>query len=42
MKLNQVVAVEKPTKQRVERAISDIYKALQKPDLFEGHNKKYI
>ena len=42
MKLNQVVAVEKPTKQRVERAISDIYKALQKPDLCEGHNKKYI
>jgi hypothetical protein len=42
MKLNQVVAIEKPTKQRVERAISDINKALQKPDLFEGHYKKYI
>ncbi|CAB4131435.1 hypothetical protein UFOVP276_197 [uncultured Caudovirales phage] len=42
MKLNQLVAIERPTKQRVERTISDIYKVLQKPDLFEGHNKKYI
>lgn len=40
-RLNQVVAVEKPLKQRVERWLSDAYKTLQKPDLFEGHTKTY-
>ena len=41
MKLNQVVAIERPTKQRVERSNTDIYHAMQKPDLYEGHYKKY-
>ena len=40
-RLNQVVALEKPLKQRVEKKLADLYKALQKPDLFEGHEKTY-
>lgn len=42
MKLNQVVAIEKPLKQRTDVALIAILKALQKPDLFDGHYKKYI
>jgi len=40
-RLNQVVAIEKPLKQRVEKKLAEFYKALQKPDLFEGHDKTY-
>ena len=40
-RLNQVVALEKPLKQRVEKKLADFYKTLQKPDLFEGHDKTY-
>jgi hypothetical protein len=40
-KLCQVVAIEKPTKQRVEREVTDLYKALQKADLFEGFQRVY-
>ena len=40
-RLNQVVAIEKPLKQRVEKKLAEFYKALQKPDLFEGHEKTY-
>ena len=40
-RLNQVVALETPLKQRVEKKLAEFYKALQKPDLFEGHEKTY-
>lgn len=40
-RLNQIVALEKPLKQRVEKKLAEFYKALQKPDLFEGHDKTY-
>lgn len=40
-RLNQVVAVMKPLKQRVERWISDAHKTLQKGELFDGHRKEY-
>lgn len=41
-KLSQVVAVEKPTKTRVERFITDINKLLQKSDFFSGFNRSYV
>jgi hypothetical protein len=40
-KINQVVAVEKPTKQRVYDAVTNINKLIQKQDLFEGFQRTY-
>lgn len=40
-KLNQIVAVEKGTKNRVNERLSQVYKTLQKADLFTGHVKRY-
>lgn len=40
-KLCQVVSVEKPLKQRVEKEVTDIYKQLQKADLFDGFQRVY-
>jgi hypothetical protein len=40
-RLNQVVAIEKPLKQTIEKKLAELYKALQKSELFEGHDKIY-
>lgn len=40
-KLNQILAVEKGTKQRVQRDLTDIHKRSQKPDLYEGMVRTY-
>ena len=40
-KLNQVIAVEKSVKTRVQQGIDALYKALQKPALFDGFVKTY-
>lgn len=40
-KLNQIVAVEKGLKARVGTEISEIYKDLQKPQLFAGLSRTY-
>lgn len=40
-KLNQVIAVEKGIKQKNNDVGSELYKALQKPGLFNGLTKKY-
>lgn len=40
-KLNQIIAVEKGIKSRIYSAITDIYKAVQKPELFNGFAKTY-
>ncbi len=40
-KLNQVVAVESGIKTRVNAAVSELYKAVQHPALFEGFSKQY-
>lgn len=40
-KLNQVIAVESGVKTRVNGLMSEVYKAVQHPALFEGFNKKY-
>jgi len=40
-KLNQVIAVEKGVKSRVYALVSDLYKKVQKPDLFSGFTKQY-
>lgn len=40
-KLNQVIAVEKGIKQKNNDVGSELYKALQKPALFNGLSKKY-
>lgn len=40
-KLNQIIAVEKGVKSRVHSEISDVYKAVQKSDLFNGFAKQY-
>lgn len=40
-KLNQVIAVEKGVKSRVERAVTDTHKLCQKPAMFSGFEKKY-
>lgn len=40
-KLNQVIAVEKGIKQKNNDVGSELYKALQKPALFNGFAKKY-
>lgn len=41
MKLNQVIAVEKGIKNRADKAISELYKLIQKPDLFAGLARTY-
>lgn len=41
VKLNQVIAVEKGVKNRVNTYMSEVYKSVQHPALFEGFNKKY-
>jgi len=41
IKLNQVIAVEKGIKSRVTADVDALYKAVQKPALFEGMVKKY-
>jgi hypothetical protein len=40
-KLNQIVAVEKGVKSRVYGEITEMHKASQKPDLFNGFVKTY-
>ncbi len=40
-KLNQVIAIEKGIKSRVYGEITEINKAVQKPDLFNGFSKTY-
>lgn len=40
-KLNQVIAVEKGIKSKANTEISELYKAVQKPTLFDGFNKAY-
>jgi hypothetical protein len=40
-KLNQVIAVEKSVKTRVQQGIDGLYKAIQKPALFDGFVKAY-
>lgn len=40
-KLNQVVAIEKGVNSRATAEISDVYKMVQKPVLFNGFNKTY-
>ncbi len=41
MKLNQVIAIEKGIKKKVEVDITAIYKTAQKPSLFDGFTKTY-
>ena len=41
MKLNQVIAVEKGIKGKAQAEVDAIYKAVQKPALFEGGTKVY-
>jgi hypothetical protein len=40
-KLNQVIAIEKSVKSRVKSEQSEVYKAAQKPTLFDGFTKTY-
>ncbi len=40
-KLNQIVAVEKSTKSKAHSELSELYKVVQKPALFNGFNKTY-
>lgn len=40
-KLNQIIAIEKGVKSRVQSVIDEIYKAIQKAPLFEGMNREY-
>lgn len=40
-KLNQIVAVEKGVKSRVYGELTELNKAVQKPDLFNGFSKNY-
>jgi hypothetical protein len=39
--LNKIVAVEKGAKERFNRRISDLYKQVQKPALFQGMDRTY-
>lgn len=41
MKINQVIAIEKTTKNRVEDAFTAIFQKAQKADLFEGLSRTY-
>ena len=40
-KLNQIIAIEKGVKSRVYGEITELNKAIQKPDLFNGFSKMY-
>lgn len=40
-KLNQIIAIEKGIKSRVHSEVTEAYKAIQKPDLFNGFSKTY-
>ncbi len=40
-KLNQIIAVEKGIKARAHSEMSELYKAIQKPELFNGFSKTY-
>lgn len=40
-KLNQILAVEKGLKQRVNRDLTELHKLSQKPDQYEGHVRTY-
>lgn len=40
-KLNQIIAIEKGVKARVNKNVSEMYKALQKPALFDGFSKNW-
>lgn len=40
-KLNQIIAIEKGIKSRVYGEMTDLHKAVQKPDLFNGFVKNY-
>ena len=40
-KLNQIIAIEKGVKSRAYAAITEMHKANQKPDLFNGFSKQY-
>ena len=40
-KLNQIIAVEKGIKSRAHSSISELYKIVQKPELFSGISKSY-
>lgn len=40
-KLNQIIAIEKGIKARSYAEISDLHKAIQKPELFNGFSKTY-
>lgn len=40
-KLNQVIAIEKGVKSQHHSTISELYKAIQKPDLFNGLSRTY-
>lgn len=41
MKLNQVIAIEKSTKNRINDAVTAVYKAVQHPAIFDGFSKQY-
>jgi hypothetical protein len=41
MKLNQIIAVEKTVKQRTNDFVTEIYKGVQQPSLFEGLVRSY-
>ena len=40
-KLNQIIAIEKGIKSRIYGDVTDLHKASQKPDLFNGFAKHY-
>lgn len=40
-KLNQIVAIESGVKTKTDREVSEVYKAVQHPTLFEGFGKQY-
>ncbi len=41
-KLNQIIAIEKGIKSRAHSTISELYKLLQKPQLFNGGTRTYL
>lgn len=41
LKLNQIIAIEKGVKSRVYSVLTELNKAVQKPDLFNGFSKTY-
>lgn len=40
-KLNQIIAIEKGVKARSQSALTELYKTVQKPDLFNGFSRSY-